>query len=91
MENIKKKMTKVDEDFTIEVTNNDGNITIDVNTNVQVELKVAAENWALSFFRGEKGYEDEKIFIQALASATEIYKTSQQANLSGALLNYEDK
>ena len=57
----------------------------------QDELKSTAEKWAISFFKGEKTYKDESIFIQALASATEIYKTSQQANLSEALINYEDK
>lgn len=57
----------------------------------QDELKSTAENWAISFFKGEKTCDTEAVFIQALASATEIYKTSQQANLSGALLNYEDK
>lgn len=57
----------------------------------QDELKVTAENWAIAFFKGEKTIETEAVFIQALASATEIYKTSQQANLSGALLNYEEK
>lgn len=57
----------------------------------QDELKVVAEDWAISFFKGEKTCDTEAVFIQALASATEIYKTSQQAKLSGTLLNYEEK
>ena len=62
-------------------------LTVDINAVVEDELKVTAEKWAVSFFNGEKEFADESIFIQALASATEIYKVSQQANLSKTLLN----
>lgn len=62
-------------------------LTVDINAVVEDELKVTAEKWAVSFFKGEKEFADESIFIQALASATEIYKVSQQANLSKTLLN----
>ena len=65
-------------------------LTVDINAVVEDELKVTAEKWAVSFFKGEKGFADESIFIQALASATEIYKVSQQANLSKTLLNPQD-